>query len=161
MDEPPPLQEPIASQASAAHAAETVRSGGAGLEREAEAARGQLFGPFRVVGTLGRGGMGVVYEGEHADGGGRVAIKAVRAPQPWMLGSIRREIQALATLDHPGIVRIVAEGVMEGMPWYAMPLLPGITLAGRRVHPSGDATGRGEAVPAGSPAGAARRRRRT
>src|SRR5205807_8561919 len=40
----------------------------------------------------------------------------------------RREIHALARLRHPGIVRILDEGVDGGLPWYAMELLDGVTL---------------------------------
>src|SRR5262249_5285352 len=41
----------------------------------------------------------------------------------------RCEINALTRVRHPGIVRILAEGVEEGLPWYAMELLEGRTLA--------------------------------
>ena len=55
-----------------------------------------------------------------------------RTPVPFApdtLESIRREIQALTRLRHPGVVRILDEGVDAGVPWYAMELLDGQTLA--------------------------------
>jgi serine/threonine protein kinase len=55
------------------------------------------IGPYRIVGPLGRGGMGVVFRGEPSDGGPNVAIKTVRAPRASALQSIRREIHALAS----------------------------------------------------------------
>jgi len=87
-----------------------------------------LLGPYRVTGILGRGGMGVVYRGEHADTGEAVAIKTVRAVEREHLASIRREIHALGRVRHPGVVRILADGETDGLPWYAMPLLQGRTL---------------------------------
>ncbi|MFN7971052.1 MAG: protein kinase [Acidobacteriota bacterium] len=83
------------------------------------------IGPYRIVRMIGRGGMGVVYLAEHLDTGEHVALKTVVAAAPGLLGSLRREIRALARLSHPGIVRIVADGTHEGLPWYAMELLEG------------------------------------
>ncbi|HLM46583.1 MAG TPA: protein kinase, partial [Myxococcaceae bacterium] len=88
----------------------------------------QSIGPYRVLDVLGQGGMGVVYRGEHRDTGEAVALKTVRVASESLLTSIRREIHALRRLHHPGVVRIVAEGVWQGLPWYAMELLSGQTL---------------------------------
>jgi eukaryotic-like serine/threonine-protein kinase len=87
------------------------------------------FGPFRVASVLGRGGMGVVYRAVHVDTGERVAVKTVTKQREFDLMGLRREIHALQRLDHPGVVRIVDAGVRDGIPWYAMPLLEGETLA--------------------------------
>jgi tetratricopeptide (TPR) repeat protein len=86
------------------------------------------IGPYRIVEPLGRGGMGVVYRAEHLQSAKPVALKTVLVPHEGMLQGIRREIHALARISHPGIVRIVEEGVEEGRPWYAMELLEGETL---------------------------------
>ena len=72
--------------------------------------------------------MGVVYAAEHAETGRRVALKTVRLAAEGAVPSLRREILALGRVDHPGVVKIVDEGLSEGMPWYAMELLPGRTL---------------------------------
>src|SRR5437868_8232435 len=72
--------------------------------------------------------MGVVYLGVHRDSGARVAIKTVRLRHEGLLAGIRREIRALMRVDHPGVVRILGEGVADGVPWYAMELLEGATL---------------------------------
>ncbi|MFN7975877.1 MAG: protein kinase [Acidobacteriota bacterium] len=86
------------------------------------------IGAFEVTRQLGMGGMGVVYEGIHRETGRRVALKTARVVDAGHLVGLRREIHALARLDHPGIVRIIAHGIQEGLPWYAMTLLEGPTL---------------------------------
>ncbi|MBI2570920.1 MAG: tetratricopeptide repeat protein [Candidatus Schekmanbacteria bacterium] len=88
----------------------------------------RLIGAFRVLGELGRGGMSVVYRAQHAGTGEIVALKTVGVPDPELLAGIRREIRGLTRLRHPGIVRVVADGVESGLPWYAMELVQGVTL---------------------------------
>lgn len=99
----------------------------------------QQLGPYQVEARLGRGGMGVVYRGRHHESGEAVALKTVRLPSERHLAAIRREIRALARIEHPGVVRIVDEGVHEaGLPWYAMELLSGVTLREHRLgNPGG------------------------
>jgi serine/threonine protein kinase/tetratricopeptide (TPR) repeat protein len=89
------------------------------------------IGPYLIDGTLGSGGMGVVYVATHRDSRRRVALKTVRLPTPDALASIRLEIGTLTRLRHPGIVDIVDQGVSSGGPWFAMELLEGETLAAR------------------------------
>ncbi|MGK3983553.1 protein kinase [Sorangium sp. So ce136] len=89
------------------------------------------IGPYRITGMLGRGGMGVVYRGEHVRTSELAAVKTVITSSGSVLAGIRREILALRRIQHRGVVRIVEEGVWEGLPWYAMELLQGSTL---RTH---------------------------
>jgi eukaryotic-like serine/threonine-protein kinase len=86
------------------------------------------IGPFRVLGLLGQGGMGVVYRGVHEATGLEAAIKTVLDVDRSGLEGLRREIQALSRMRHPGIVRVLDSGLHEGAPWYAMELLEGKTL---------------------------------
>ncbi len=86
------------------------------------------IGPYKILGILGQGGMGVVYRGQRPGDPQEVAVKTVRIVKTKTMASIRREIQTLARLQHPGIVGILNEGEHEGMPWYAMPLLQGVSL---------------------------------
>jgi predicted ATPase/serine/threonine protein kinase len=89
------------------------------------------FGPYRVLGLIGKGGMGLVYRARHEVTGVEVAIKTVRVRQRGMLHRIRREIHALARIEHPGLVRIIETGQSDGLPWYAMELLQGQSLQER------------------------------
>ena len=86
------------------------------------------IGPYLIERRLGRGGMGVVYLACHATSGEMVALKTVRVPKAALVAGIRQEIDVLARLDHPGIVRIHDHGLVDGIPWYAMDLLRGATL---------------------------------
>ena len=88
----------------------------------------ERVGPYRILSILGRGGMGHVWLGEHVETGARAAIKTVRAVDRDDVHAIRTEIQALARVRHPQIVRVVAHGIDRGMPWYAMDVIAGRTL---------------------------------
>lgn len=94
---------------------------------------------FEILSRLGEGGMGVVYLARHLETGQKVALKTVRTLHQGGLASIRREIRALARLDHPGIVEIVAHGVHAGLPWYAMEYLEGLPL--RELFTAADTVG--------------------
>jgi len=72
--------------------------------------------------------MGVVYRARHVDTGQVVALKTVVGPRPGTIGSLRREILALLRVRHPGVVRLLGEGVQDGVPWHAMELLEGRPL---------------------------------
>ena len=100
---------------------------------DAEELVGQRFGPWRALGAVGRGGMGLVLEGERADGrfDMRVAIKVLASEA---LGAsaqalIEQEVRTLAQLEHPGIARLVDGGVRDdGVAWLAMEFVDGEPL---------------------------------
>jgi eukaryotic-like serine/threonine-protein kinase len=98
------------------------------------------LGPYEIEKPLGRGGMGSVYAGTDSQTGQRVAIKAL-TPQLAMAEGFRErfesEIESLKTLKHDGIVRLFGYGEQDGVLFYSMELVEGISLedelkAGRR-----------------------------
>ncbi len=95
-----------------------------------------LLGPYRILGVLGSGGMGIVYRGQHIETAQLAAVKTLRDAAKGLIASIRREIHALERVRHPGIVAIVGQGVTDGVPWYAMELLVGRTLRDYMAPPS-------------------------
>ena len=89
------------------------------------------FGPYRVVREVGRGGMGVVYEGTSDDEfQRRVAIKVA----PWagagalLEARFRLERQILAGLDHPHIARFLDGGTEGTQPYFVMEFVDGVPL---------------------------------
>jgi serine/threonine protein kinase/tetratricopeptide (TPR) repeat protein len=72
--------------------------------------------------------MGVVFRGEHEATRAAAAIKVVSGASIHEIAGLRREIHALGRVQHPGVVRILEQGLAAGLPWYAMELLEGRTL---------------------------------
>jgi len=95
---------------------------------------GQTVGGFRVEARLGAGGMGTIYRAVPEAGGQPVALKFLAAPlgdDPDLRGRFAREVKVMRGLSHPGIVRVLADGQCDGMPWFAMELLAGNDLGAR------------------------------
>jgi serine/threonine-protein kinase len=91
---------------------------------------GARVGPYRVRDELGRGGMGIVYRAERADGEfvQHLALKLVRhgVDGDDTTARFRRERQILAHLDHPSIARLLDGGLhTDGRPYFAMELVEG------------------------------------
>ncbi len=121
----------LALEADADAVFRSQASPGAALRAIPEAP--QQIGPWRILREIGRGGMGVVYLGERADGAFRkqAAIKRITTgmPDPGLDRRFRRERQILAALDHPGIARLLDGGATaEGRPYFVMEYIEGRPL---------------------------------
>lgn len=100
---------------------------------------GRRVGPYRIVGELGRGGMGIVFEAEREDLGKRVALKVAREAllSPDRVSRFRTEERVLARLQHPHIAQLHDAGVTpEGSPYFAMEIVDGETIV-QHVERSG------------------------
>ncbi len=89
---------------------------------------------YDVLDLLGRGGMGVVYEARHRRLRRLVALKTFapeRRPSPREVARFRTEAEAVARLQHPNIVQIFEVGERDGVPFLALELATGGTLAER------------------------------
>src|SRR5262249_41477264 len=91
----------------------------------------QRLGGYRIEHELGRGGMGVVYEAEHESLKNRVALKVMharfRADQTY-LRRFRIEARAAAKLHHTNIVPVFDYGEQDGVCYYAMQCIDGVSL---------------------------------
>ncbi len=104
------------------------------------------LGPYKIGRRIGKGGMGAVYEAVYDQPGPqhglRVAIK-VLGPQMASAEGFRErfeaEIVSMMQLSHEGIVRIYGKGEQDGVLFYSMELVEGISLeeeisSGRRFN---------------------------
>ncbi|QDU84277.1 Serine/threonine-protein kinase StkP [Planctomycetes bacterium Pla163] len=90
------------------------------------------LGPFDLVSELGRGSSGVVYLASERSLGRQVALKVLSTNVTTTRDQVERfhrEAQAVAKLDHPGIVRIHSDGVEGANHWFAMEYVEGRDLA--------------------------------
>ena len=95
---------------------------------------GDRAGRFEIRREVGRGGFGAVYEAFDTELSRIVAVKTLRLARPrrdlsadW----IKKEAEAVARLDHPGIVTLFDVGTCDSGPYLVMELLRGKTLAQR------------------------------
>ncbi len=92
------------------------------------------FGPYRVIRILGSGGMGIALEAEEPDLDRRVALKLMN-PALAASRSARerflREARTAASIEHDNVVAIHRVGEHRDLPFLAMPLLKGESLADR------------------------------
>ena len=92
----------------------------------------ETIGPYRILGVLGEGGMGTVYEAaETGPVRRRVALKIIRAGlnSREVLARFALERQALALMNHDGIAKVFHAGETEhGEPYFAMELVHGLSI---------------------------------
>ena len=94
---------------------------------------GERFGPYRLIGKLGEGGMGAVYLADRDDGEFRmrVAVKVTRRDlaSQVLVRRFRRERQIMANLKHPYIATLYDGGTTkEGYPYFVMEFVDGQTI---------------------------------
>jgi serine/threonine protein kinase len=94
---------------------------------------GARVGNWRLLGEIGRGGMGAVYLAERIDAElpMKAALKFMHRAISFDAIGVRRfrdERRILATLEHPAIARLLDGGVDDGLPWFAMEYVQGATI---------------------------------
>jgi serine/threonine-protein kinase len=91
----------------------------------------ERLGPYQIVGKLGRGGMGTVYEGVNLETGEPAAVKllsAALAEEEGFRDRFAAEIETLRKLNHPNIVKLFGFGEENTHLFYAMELIDGNSL---------------------------------
>jgi serine/threonine protein kinase/tetratricopeptide (TPR) repeat protein len=91
------------------------------------------IGHYEITGTLGEGGMGIVYAARDARLNRSVALKMIRGSlsDPDAAERLRREARAAASVNHPNICQLYDFGEAAGDLYIAMELLEGESLAAR------------------------------
>jgi hypothetical protein len=95
------------------------------------------LGGYRVLGVLGRGGMGVVLRAEDPVARRLVAVKVMRpeiAARADSKERFLREVRAAAAVSHDNVVPIWHVAEQRGTPFFVMPLLSGVSLDQRLRH---------------------------
>jgi serine/threonine-protein kinase len=99
-----------------------------------------LDGKYRIVGSIGAGAWGHVYEGVNERIDRRVAIKVMHieyAEKPDMRGRFEREARAATRIESPHVIHVFDMGFLgDGRPYIVMELLKGENL-GARIHRDG------------------------
>jgi len=95
----------------------------------------ERLGKYEIVGVLGQGAMGIVYDAVDPHIDRRVAVKAIRAPllhapehEPLVTARFRTEAQAAGRLSHPNIVSIYEYGEAGDERFIAMEYVRGVSL---------------------------------
>ncbi|MDA0180499.1 serine/threonine protein kinase [Solirubrobacter phytolaccae] len=99
---------------------------------------GDSVGPYRITRTIGRGRMGIVFEGV-AEGGTPVAVKVVTtelSQDEVFVRRFQREVAAAQKITHPHVVPVLDAGEAGGLPYLVQELIPGGSLH-ERIESSG------------------------
>jgi serine/threonine protein kinase len=91
-----------------------------------------LGGRYRIIGLLGRGGMGEVYRATDMMLGQSVALKFLpveASSNPRLLERFHGEVRVARQVSHPNVCRVYDIGEIEGMPFISMEYVDGEDLA--------------------------------
>jgi tRNA A-37 threonylcarbamoyl transferase component Bud32/predicted hydrocarbon binding protein len=130
----PPAGETISVPTSSAarEADHAQRDPGLANEGPAATEAPPSIGPYRVLGVLARGAMGLVYRAHDGQLDRPVAIKVMqpsRARDPGARQRFVREGKAAASISHPHVLTVYGVGDHEGYPYIVMQHLDGVPLS--------------------------------
>ncbi|WP_217163976.1 serine/threonine-protein kinase [Streptomyces sp. AC512_CC834] len=89
------------------------------------------LGPYRLLGQLATGGMGIIYLGRDQETGQLAALKTVLAPGGVSTEArkrFRREVELAGRVTSPRTVRVLRSDADDAKPWMAMEYVPAPSL---------------------------------
>jgi serine/threonine protein kinase len=93
---------------------------------------GAVIGPYKLLESIGQGGMGAVFLAEQAEPvRRRAALKLIKPgmDSEQVIARFQAERQALALMDHPNIAKVLDAGTTEsGRPYFVMELVRGVPI---------------------------------
>ena len=123
--------QPDASRPASVDGSEEYSSESPGGDDLLRIVLGPLYKDYEVLAELPRGGQAVVYKAIHRPTGQKVALKIL---SPNLRGSVKarrafeREVDLVASLQHPGIVTLHNSGVGQGQYYFSMAYIHGQRL---------------------------------
>ena len=106
-----------------------LRSPGSGIDHGAFTPGTVLASRYRIVGLLGRGGMGEVYRADDLTLGQPVALKFLRGDDPALAARLRDETRTARQVSHPNVCRVHDVAEWGGRPFVSMEYIDGEDLA--------------------------------
>ena len=94
---------------------------------------------YEILGEIGRGGMGVVYQARQLKLNRAVALKMILddcRDRPQEYARFLSEAEVIAGLNHPNIVQIHEIGEADGRPFFSLEFVEGGSLAQRLRGPA-------------------------
>jgi serine/threonine-protein kinase len=134
----PKLDPSVMETVAVPHAATPASSSSISYESSAASEEGRfipgtlLGGRYRILGLLGRGGMGEVYRATDLALGQSVALKFLpeeAAHNPRLLERFHGEVRVARQVSHPNVCRVYDIGEADGMPFISMEYVDGEDLA--------------------------------
>jgi eukaryotic-like serine/threonine-protein kinase len=89
----------------------------------------RILGCFQLLSVIGSGGMGTVFRAFDLRTGAIVAVKVTRRLDSWSVYRFNEEFRALATLDHPNLVKLFEAFNDDQVRYFSMEL-----INGRKLH---------------------------
>ena len=125
------LQRYLESLGVLHHAARGMHDSDPQAELPTSIAQDRRLGDYEIRRQIGRGGMGIVYEARQISLDRRVALKVLPLAavlDQRQIARFRREAQAAAQLHHPNIVPVFGVGSDQGVHFYSMQLVDGMSV---------------------------------